>query len=215
MNNALYGNQPDSPDFLRKSMPPQQVLAEYPALQKLWARVIDAHQPGAQEVHAPAVGRSVFWRKPGSAFEMFDRPIAPDAVPLEAQNVRVIDRQVLSTSDYDRFVADFFAPKPWLKGQGGIEKDQANGTRLVVEVAAEKRQTLHIDPQGYDYARYVGIPEVDIDRVFAQRSLASAPDRQRQVQVQQMADAPEPDKPERSARPRLRQSSRKAAAMER
>ena len=57
VNNALYGNLPDSPDFLRKSMPPEPVLAEYPALQKLWARVIEAHQPGlaqAQEPNAPS-----------------------------------------------------------------------------------------------------------------------------------------------------------------
>ena len=45
VNNALYGNQPDAPEFLRKSMPPENVLAEYPGLQKLWARVIEAQQP--------------------------------------------------------------------------------------------------------------------------------------------------------------------------
>lgn len=44
VNNALYGNLPDSPDCLRKGMPPQRVLDEYPGLQKLWKRVIDAHQ---------------------------------------------------------------------------------------------------------------------------------------------------------------------------
>lgn len=194
VNNALYGNQPDSPDFLRKSMPPPPVLAEYPALKKLWARVIDAHQPGAQEVDVPAVGRSVFWRKVSGAIDIFDRPITPDAIPINAQNARVIDRQALSGADYDRFTANFFEPQPWLEGKGGIEKDAANGTRLVIEVTAENRQTLHIDPQGYDYARYVGIPEADIERVFERRSLATAPERQHQ--------RPEPQPPQRRSQPR-------------
>ena len=77
----------------------------------------------------------------------------------------------LSSSDYDKFTADFFASQPWLDGKGGIDED---GTRHVIQVTAQDRQTLHIDPQGYDYARYVGIPEADVQRVVGSRSFVVA-----------------------------------------
>jgi len=43
VNNALYGNQPGVPDDFRKSMPPKEVLSEYPDLEKKWAGVIYMH----------------------------------------------------------------------------------------------------------------------------------------------------------------------------
>ena len=44
VNNALYGNQPDTPEFLQKSMPPARVLDEYPDLQEKFAPVIEEHR---------------------------------------------------------------------------------------------------------------------------------------------------------------------------
>lgn len=75
------------------------------------------------------------------------------------------------------------------KGEKGVGvelwKDQPFWERRDVEVSLNKmrvkifeegtapdRQTLHIDPAGHDYARYVGIPEADVQRVMEKRSLA-------------------------------------------
>jgi hypothetical protein len=82
-----------------------------------------------------------------------------------------VEDKKLSQSDYDKFTADFFASQPWLAGKGGIDED---GTRHVIQVTAQDRQTLHIDPQGHDYARYVGIPEADVQRVVGSRSFVVA-----------------------------------------
>jgi len=82
-----------------------------------------------------------------------------------------VEDKKLSQSDYDKFTADFFASQPWLDGKGGIDED---GTRHVIQVTAQARQTLHIDPQGHDYARYVGIPEADVQRVVGSRSFVVA-----------------------------------------
>ncbi len=88
-----------------------------------------------------------------------------------AEKVRVVENRELSPSEYDKFTTDFFAPQPWLDGKGGIDED---GSRHVIEVTAQDRQTLHIDPAGYAYARYVGIPEADVQRVVDHRSLSAA-----------------------------------------
>jgi hypothetical protein len=95
----------------------------------------------------------------------------PVAGQQPAARVRVVEDKKLSQLDYDKFTADFFAPQPWLDGKGGIDED---GTRHVIQVTAQDRQTLHIDPQGYDYARYVGVPEADVQRVMGNRSFVVA-----------------------------------------
>lgn len=199
VNNALYGNQPESPEFLRKSMPPAQVLAEYPGLQKLWAGVIDAHQPAhegqaaldaamdkfqsevrrahtadppaAQELAPPQ--KTMFWRKVSNVEDICDDVVnLPGAGTQGSDAVKVVDTKALSAAEYDAFTADFFKSQSWLTGKGGVERlDDGSDQRHVVEVTAPDRQTLHIDPSGHDYARYVGIPEADVERVRAARSL--------------------------------------------
>lgn len=188
VNNALYDNQPGAvrpQDCPPKSMPPSQVLAEYPDLQTKFAEVIarsqhaDAPISNVQaQVDAPvasgdsAPGRSLFWRKVSNVEDLCDGLVTlPGAGQQPAARVRVVEDKKLSQSDYDKFTADFFASQPWLDGKGGIDED---GTRHVIQVTAQDRQTLHIDPQGHDYARYVGIPEADVQRVVGSRSFVVA-----------------------------------------
>ena len=189
VNNALYDNQPGAvrpQDCPPKSMPPSHVLAEYPDLQTKFAEVIAQGQPAEvrpsasvqAQVDAPAVSggsspsRSLFWRKVSNIEDLCDGLAKlPGAGLQTAAGVRVVEDKKLSSSDYDKFTADFFASQPWLDGKGGIDED---GTRHVIQVTAQDRQTLHIDPQGHDYARYVGIPESDVQRVMGSRSLVVA-----------------------------------------
>ncbi|MHB1668931.1 hypothetical protein [Thiomonas sp.] len=189
VNNALYDNQPGAfrpQDDPPKTMPPSHVLAEYPDLQTKFAEVIVQSPPaGAKpisnvqaQVDAPAVtgdsalSRSLFWRKVSNVEDLCDGLVTlPGARLQPAVRVRVVEDKKLSSSDYDKFTADFFASQPWLDGKGGIDED---GTRHVIQVTAQDRQTLHIDPQGHDYARYVGIPEADVQRVMGSRSLVVA-----------------------------------------
>lgn len=65
----------------------------------------------------------------------------------------IVETKEMTTEEYDLFTANFFQPCPWLKGKGGYNKD---GYRQAVAVTAAERETLYIDPSGYDYARYVG-----------------------------------------------------------
>ncbi|MDE2466348.1 MAG: DUF1738 domain-containing protein, partial [Alphaproteobacteria bacterium] len=189
VNNALYDNQPGAfrpQDVPAKTMPPLHVWAEYPDLQTKFAEVIAQSQPaGAKtisnaqaEVDAPAVSgdsapsRSLFWRKVSNVEDLCDGLVTlPGAGQQSAARVRVVEDKKLSPSDYDKFTADFFASQSWLDGKGGIDED---GTRHVIQVTAQDRQTLHIDPQGHDYARYVGIPEADVQRVVGSRSFVVA-----------------------------------------
>ncbi|MDE2344619.1 MAG: hypothetical protein KGL63_14735, partial [Betaproteobacteria bacterium] len=184
VNNALYDHLPGTEPTMRtpKTMPPAHVLAEYPDLRTKFAEVIAGSQhPDAKpisnapaQVDAPAVSgdgapsRSLFWRKVSNVDDLCDGLVTlPGAGQQPAARVRVVEDKKLSSSDYDKFTADFFASQPWLDGKGGIDED---GTRHVIQVTAQDRQTLHIDPQGHDYARYVGIPEADVQRVVGSRS---------------------------------------------
>ena len=191
VNNALYGNQPDSPDFLRKSMPPPEVLAEYPGLQKLWARVIDAKQPGADVAQqpipqpgdakaeqAPEIQSAVFWRKVQDADHI--AAIGRDVAYVDPV---VIDRKLdLTPEAYDELTTDLMDNHPAIAGAGGTDEQ---GRRVVVDVNAPGRQRLLIDPQGYDYARYVGIPEQDVEALLARKSFVTAPEvEQSRVQAE-------------------------------
>jgi hypothetical protein len=185
VNNALYDNQPGAfrpQDNPPKTMPPPHVLAEYPGLQTKFAEVIARSQPAEEspianaqaQVDAPPVsadsapGRSLFCRKVSNVEDLCDGLVTlPGSGQQRAAGVRVVEDKKLSQSDYDKFTADFFASQLWLAGKGGLDED---GTRHVIQVTAQNRQTLHIDPQGYDYARYVGIPEADVQRVVGSRS---------------------------------------------
>ena len=71
----------------------------------------------------------------------------------EIEAARIEATQALTSAEYDAFTANFFATQSWLVDRGGW----ANGRTRVVEVTAPNRSTLYINPEGYGYARYVGI----------------------------------------------------------
>ena len=66
----------------------------------------------------------------------------------------VVDKSYkLSENEYDKFVYNFMVHTTYLNGQGGVDPD---GTVHVIEITAPARKTIYVDPEGYDYARYVG-----------------------------------------------------------
>ena len=87
---------------------------------------------------------------------------------------KVVD---LSRGDYREFSESLLFDQDWLRGEGGHdstaklrnvesfaestdkEKEvyRASCYRLVVAVQCEGCQTMYVDPQGYSYARYVGM----------------------------------------------------------
>ncbi len=138
------------------------------------------------EKQAPTPARALFVSRPSNADALCDDLRQADQPP---EKIRVVGDMELSPSEYDKFTADFSAPQPWLDGKGGIEED---GSRHVIEVTAQDRQTLHIDPAGYAYARYVGIPEADVQRVVDNRSLSAAKPRPLQAQSRPQAPALHP-----------------------
>jgi hypothetical protein len=75
-----------------------------------------------------------------------------------AHNVQVTETKELSTTDYDEFTQTFLANREWLSGKGGVR----NGKWNVIEVIAQERTTLYVNPEGYAYARYVGLREAPI-----------------------------------------------------
>lgn len=68
---------------------------------------------------------------------------------LDPEQVSIAETINLSTAAYDEFVRYFCQSRDWLRGKGG--------TAGCLLVKAPKRQSLVIDPQGYDYARYVAL----------------------------------------------------------
>lgn len=68
--------------------------------------------------------------------------IRPECVEI-AETIR------LSPGAYDELVSDFTRRRTWLQGKGGRQN--------CLLVQAPGRRSLVIDPQGYDYARYVAL----------------------------------------------------------
>lgn len=93
------------------------------------------------------------------------------------EDCKVTHTAILSNEDYDIFANTLLTDYAWLAGMGGSVADmeveptgsfyewteaqreefRRNSYRLVVAVIAPKRRTLYVDPQGYQYARYVGL----------------------------------------------------------
>ncbi len=72
----------------------------------------------------------------------------------ERTRAKVEEVKKLSTSEYDKLCKNFFAHTSWLDGKGGTALPEH--VTSVIEVQAPGRKTLYIDPEGFDYARYVG-----------------------------------------------------------
>ncbi len=91
-----------------------------------------------------------FTRKPCDLNEVLHNA-DPDRT---ASNVMVEKRVDLNDAEYDDFIENLLADRPWLKGLGGwLNKD----VRSAVMVTAPDRLTLYVDPSGSAYGRYVGV----------------------------------------------------------
>ncbi len=79
----------------------------------------------------------------------------------DTYEVKVIETKEMTQSDYDSFASNFTLARPWLDGKGGSSikrsSDSAEEVYLCIAVTTPDRKTLYINPQGYNYARYVGI----------------------------------------------------------
>jgi hypothetical protein len=89
-----------------------------------------------------------FVRKPCNLLELQAR-VNTDA---EIYITRIVERVELSVAEFDVFVADFSARQPWLAGKGGGEP-----VIHAIAVSAPGRPELLINPEGYDYPRFVGL----------------------------------------------------------
>ncbi len=101
---------------------------------------------------------AVFYRKPISLAEIKSTRVGFDGGTCE---VRIIERKVMTASEYDDFADNFLLGRPWLEGKGGhsIKRngDHAAEIHHAIEVTAPDRETLYVNPSGHSYARYVGI----------------------------------------------------------
>lgn len=69
--------------------------------------------------------------------------------PNAPESVRIVETRVLTPHEFDVLAADFFAHQDWLDGKGGVQG--------CLMVKAAGRPSLVINPEGYDYARYVAV----------------------------------------------------------
>jgi hypothetical protein len=91
-----------------------------------------------------------FARKPGSLQEMKAEIKSPFC---EVARCQVAETAALTTEEYDNFTRLIYKDWPWLDGRGG----DRNGIRQVVAITAPQRETLYANPEGYSYARYIGM----------------------------------------------------------
>jgi len=97
----------------------------------------------------------IFFRKPMSLKEIESGAFNDEGEMTEAAISETI---ILTTAGYDDFASNFSLGRPWLDGKGGFR----NRIRQVVKVTAPDREDLFIDPDGYSYARYVGVLGFDM-----------------------------------------------------
>lgn len=94
----------------------------------------------------------------------------------EVDLAQITEAVTMTAEEYDSFVLSLATPRPWLADKGGtsshvdplpspahqwpdefIQQWKAQSFRLVLSVWAPGRETIYVDPQGYDYVRYVGM----------------------------------------------------------
>lgn len=69
-----------------------------------------------------------------------------------AQETKVIETITLTTEEYDQLTKNLFNHQEWCAGKGGACK----GIIQAIKVTAPNRETLYVNPEGYEYPRYVG-----------------------------------------------------------
>lgn len=64
----------------------------------------------------------------------------------------------LTTDEWVEFTSNLLNDRPWLDGKGGCPEQGVRSVILVVRPGATRAESLglFVDPQGHDYARYVG-----------------------------------------------------------
>jgi hypothetical protein len=67
------------------------------------------------------------------------------------EEVRIVKQIELSNKNYDELIKNFFEPF-FNSEEGGYDGD----TRLVVEITSADRESILVDPEGFEYCRYVG-----------------------------------------------------------
>jgi hypothetical protein len=78
----------------------------------------------------------------------------------EIKTVEVIEDIKLSDWEYRELIKSF--PKgdnKMFSGKGGVNKD---GIAKTIRIICQNHETLFINPEGYDYARYVGLSLRDV-----------------------------------------------------
>jgi hypothetical protein len=95
-----------------------------------------------------------FARKPAD----LDDVLASTSDDDRPEPVVISETRELPTADYDQFARNLLQDRDWLAGKGGYPD---HTTRHVVEVRAEGRQTLYVDPSGSAYGRYVGVADME------------------------------------------------------
>ena len=95
--------------------------------------------------------------------------------PYLTEKIKITKVVTLSDDDYSTFSETLLTDREWLAGEGGCgstaypnedysdltEKQQQEWQNesylLCVAVQCSGRPTIYVDPQGYDYARYIGL----------------------------------------------------------
>ncbi len=91
-----------------------------------------------------------FARKPGSLQEMMAEINSPSCEVATCGIAEIVE---LTTEEYDNFTRLIYKNWHWLEGKGG----DLNGVRQVIAITAPERETLYTNPEGYSYARYIGM----------------------------------------------------------
>lgn len=65
--------------------------------------------------------------------------------------IYITETKELTPAEFDAFARNLLASREWLAGKGG----STGGGSLCVEVTAPHRPRLYVNPEGFDYARYV------------------------------------------------------------
>lgn len=92
-------------------------------------------------------------RKPHSIREVEER----NRCRLASDVVLITEVWELTTAEYCSFCNSCLKSRPEFRGKGGYA--EYNGTRFssVIALCCQNRPPLLIDPEGCDYARYIGL----------------------------------------------------------